>query len=197
MRVYFAGSAWNRRYIKSQWIHPATKIGYEVTFDWTNEPDGVCPDELSTKRINGVVTSNLVVGIMNKPFTKKHTYHGTFFEVGLACGLGIPILILVDPNAELIRFPTYPGHPTMLWAPGIRRFRYESNLWAAMEQLSGRRLERLSGRDYLGKEGCQKDHNKLGMSEPGIGHQRSGTSPVPRGIWSPLSAGISGIRGRL
>lgn len=184
MRVYFAGSASNRRYIKSQWIEPAKKAGYTITFDWTSENTSN-PEELSRKCIDGVVSSNLVVGIMNKTFTEKHAYRGTFFELGLAWGWGVPIVILVNP--EMVKFPPSTGAPTMIWAPGVRRMQTTGEVWSAMEQESVKQATRLEKR-FASMGGCHQGGYTFGTSLLGKERPPSDTPLVPpKEVYSPLA----------
>ena len=183
--VYFAGSAANKRYIQDQWIARARDKNYKVTFDWTKE-SGANPEELSRKCIDGVIRANFVVAIMNKKFTKKHAYRGTFFELGLAWGVGIPIIILIDPAA--VKFPSHTGAPTMIWAPGVRHFHQESKVWEAMEHLSASRANYLAGLSVPGsgdKGGCHPGCCISDTSEPGKEHPGSHRPLVPRGVRSP------------
>ena len=193
MRIYFAGSAANRRYIKSQWIEPAKKKGYEISFDWTGESISN-PEELAKKCINGVIISDLVVGIMPKTFTEKHAYRGTFFEFGLAWGVGIPIIILLHP--EMVKFPPAAGAAAMIWAPGIRRFHSGGELWSAMETESVRRAKRLAMHS-VGMGGCRQLYDTLDMSEPGREYPKCCTAPArPGGASSPSAEKSEGPRNR-
>jgi hypothetical protein len=98
--VYFAntGFGW---YMRSRWIEPAQRRGFTVTYDWTKGEGGN-----KKHTIEGILLSKVVVGIMNKSFTKKHQYKDMFYELGLASGLGYPVILYTPlpyhyPNIHL------------------------------------------------------------------------------------------------
>jgi hypothetical protein len=114
--VYFAntGFGW---YMRSRWIEPAQRRGFTVTYDWTLGGKGD-----KKHNIEGILLSKVVVGIMNKSFTKKHQYKDMFFELGLASGLGYPV-ILYSP---LLPFPP---------SPNIQLVRREREVWELIHHL--------------------------------------------------------------
>lgn len=106
--VYVAGSWNNRKYIKEEWIN---KLNYEITVDWTtseNSHENKFSNQASAiLDFEGVLNADFIIVIMNEQQSTEHAYRGTFFEMGVAYAMGIPIhvycpLPLTDNNGNSI-----------------------------------------------------------------------------------------------
>lgn len=107
--VYFANTGF-RWYMRSRWIEPAQRRGFTVTYDWTRGGcgggAGAGAGGSKKHNVEGILLSKVVVGIMNKSFTKKHQYKDMFLELGLASGLGYPVILYTPfPSSSLSHYP--------------------------------------------------------------------------------------------
>ena len=107
MKIYVAGSFKDRTRIRLIWMDKLEQMGYTITHDWTlaeadrydkdNKPVRDIPyhKKCAQDDVNGVLHADVVVGIFDNSCSITN-YRGTNFELGLAIGAKIPV-ILYDP----------------------------------------------------------------------------------------------------
>jgi len=98
VNIYVAGSWENRVNIRNFWILPLQKLGYTITHDWTimecSNIRTVEHQKLCAKKdLEGVMSADLLVVIMDNHISLDYHYRGTNFEMGAASALGIPIFL--------------------------------------------------------------------------------------------------------
>lgn len=98
VKIYVAGSWKDRVRIRNCWIIPLQKLGHEITHDWTimesSEKRDIQHQKLCAKKdLEGVVSADLLVVIMDNHISLDYHYRGTNFEMGAASALKIPIYL--------------------------------------------------------------------------------------------------------
>ena len=104
MKIYVASSWKDRHRIKETWINQLREFGHTITHDWTEMED----ERLSTignplrdktyhakcahADVNGVKDADVLIAIMDSN-VKYYSYRGTWCEIGVALGCGIPVIL--------------------------------------------------------------------------------------------------------
>jgi nucleoside 2-deoxyribosyltransferase len=142
MRIYVAGSFKEKKNINDKWIKLLEEKGYEITHNWTNyegenrrERCKHTQQFFALKDMQGVKRADCVVVIMDR---QEYTYRGTNFEMGVATGAGIPIL-LFDPlwKDEFTKVEDFSTHATNVFyfTPGITHVNTEEQLLQRLEEM--------------------------------------------------------------
>lgn len=97
MKIYVAGGWKYRKDIYTKIILPIVEEGHHITHDWTHAENDISNRTPAMNRwfadldIDAVKRAEILVVYMNDP---EYAYQGTWCEIGVALGRGIPIYII-------------------------------------------------------------------------------------------------------
>ncbi len=87
----FVASAFPTRMAASDLMDSLRKRGLVITCDWTKPSSTESRQEIAAADFQGVTSAQLLVAVMT---LTDYDYKGTFTELGIALGAGVPILII-------------------------------------------------------------------------------------------------------
>ena len=92
MKIYVAGSS-KETSIMRGWMGHLRNFGHEITYDWTNDVDqGIQNENCAVTDVSAVLDAEVVLARISP----LHTQRGTWLEMGVAIGQGIPVLVIED-----------------------------------------------------------------------------------------------------
>lgn len=104
-RVYVAGKFEDSERVREVQAE-LRDLGHEITYDWTRQAQ--VSVEQARADISGVMTADFLVMVLEK----EYPYKGTWVEMGIAIGGGLPIFVLGSAWAKENIFLRLPSvHP--------------------------------------------------------------------------------------
>ena len=94
MRIYVA-SKWARRELTRDIMAELVKLGHTIAYDWTQHKESKSSEkeyaDEAAADVAGIRSADLFIADMDDP---AYPYRGTFFEMGVAVGANIPVVIV-------------------------------------------------------------------------------------------------------
>jgi hypothetical protein len=95
--------------------------GLTITCDWTTAPPGLSRADMATRDVAGVMRAQVLVALMTLP---SYEYKGTFTEIGIAIGAGIPVVLVspfIQPDDAICARNVYFHLPTIQRYPSVAK----------------------------------------------------------------------------
>lgn len=119
MRIYVA-SKWARRELTRDIMAVLVTLGHTIAYDWTHHKETKSSEkeyaDEAAADVAGIRSADLFIADMDDP---AYPYRGTFFEMGVAVGANIPVVIVTpyvtfDPKNVAFHSNCFTTLPSIL-----------------------------------------------------------------------------------
>jgi len=127
--VVFVASGWNQKEAAHALMLEVEKRGLQIARDWTTGANGLTKREMSVRDVEAMCKAQVLVAVMT---LQHYEYKGTWTEVGMALGRGIPVVLVspfVKEEEAVCAKNVYFHHPS------FTRFKNAEELLAAIDSV--------------------------------------------------------------